>query len=62
MGAGFSAFVKAIKAHCVGACERELCGGCPFEPWSERQRQVRIFLEKREQIAAARRATGGAAR
>ena len=41
MATGFSVFVLAIKAHCMTACRREWCGGCPFEPWSERKREIR---------------------
>jgi hypothetical protein len=58
---GFSMFKKAIRARCMNACPREWCGGCPFEPWSERQRQVRIFVERRQRIATARRAAAQAA-
>lgn len=52
-------FIKAIRAHCMIACRREQCHGCPFGPWSARQCQVHIFLEKRERITTARRAAAG---
>jgi len=60
MAAGFSLFLRAIRARCMSACPRESCGGCPFEPWSERKRQVALFLKRRERIAAARRTAGRA--
>lgn len=34
-------FIKAIRAHCMITCQRELCHGCPFERHSERKRQIR---------------------
>lgn len=56
MVSGFSMFIKAIRAQCMTACQRALCHGCPFERHSERKRQIRLFLERQAQIAAARRA------
>ncbi len=53
----FEMFIRAIRARCMSACPREHCDGCAFEPWSERRRQVALFLKKRERIAAARRST-----
>lgn len=58
---GFEMFIRAIKAHCMTMCQRERCYGCAFEPWSERQRQIRLFEERRARIAAARRTVAQAA-
>jgi hypothetical protein len=60
--AGFEMFIRAIRAYCMSSCSRGLCLGCAFERHSERTRQVQVFVERRERIAAARRATTRAAR
>jgi hypothetical protein len=50
-------FIKAIKVHCMSACNRGMCRGCPFEKHSERNRQVALFTERRARITTARRAS-----
>jgi hypothetical protein len=60
--AGFGMFIKAIRVHCMSACKRERCYGCPFERHSERKRQIQLFEERRARVTATRRAAAQAAR
>ena len=48
-------FVCAIRRYCVCDCRRELCLGCVFEKWSQRNREIAFFMERRTRISAARR-------